>query len=324
MANSMHVKFWGVRGSYPVPGTETLIYGGNTACVEVKIGNQEIIFDAGSGIIPLGKHLLRNSFASHSAVTASIFFSHFHHDHTQGFPFFSPAYLPSSRLSLISPDFFGNNIQGTLKNLIESPVFPISLKDLKANITFNNLSDGESFYVLPDATLENTNNGLSQLDINLVRVSCLRSYAHPGNVMLYRLDWNNQSVVYASDTECFLGMDQRLIAFAKNASLLIHDAQYTTEHYLGQRPGYPCTQGFGHSTVEAACQLAAAANVEQLALFHYDPSYDDQTMDQIFQQAQTLFPRVIVPAEGFDIDLDGNLAASLFNISPLKQTIQVG
>ena len=96
MSNALRVRFWGVRGSYPTPGETTVKYGGNTASVEVQAGERTILLDAGTGIIPLGRELARTK----RAGELLLLFSHLHHDHTQGFPFFVPAYLPSARLHI--------------------------------------------------------------------------------------------------------------------------------------------------------------------------------------------------------------------------------
>jgi ribonuclease BN (tRNA processing enzyme) len=136
-----------------------------------------------------------------------------------------------------------------------------------------------------------------------VEVRLLQSYAHPGGVMLYRITWRDQAVVYATDTEGYVSGDRRLIAFAKDADLLIHDAQYTHEHYCGEVPGLPATQGWGHSTTQIACELAAAAGVHQLALFHHDPGYDDDRIAANETLAKALFPKSLAAREGLKLEV---------------------
>lgn len=136
-----------------------------------------------------------------------------------------------------------------------------------------------------------------------VVIRTMRSDTHPGGVMFYRIEWQGRSVVYATDTERSLANSQQLIKFARGADLLIHDAQYTIEHYLGIKAGAPCTKGWGHSTPEMACDIARAAGVKQLALFHYDPSYNDETITEIERKARQRLPHTIAAREGMSITL---------------------
>ena len=143
----------------------------------------------------------------------------------------------------------------------------------------------------------------SHHDSDLIKVRILRSYAHPNGILHYRIDWRDKSLVYATDTEGYVNGDQRLARFARNTNLLIHDAQYTDEHYLGLAPGLPTTQGYGHSTTKIACQSARAAEAENLILFHHAPEYDDDELDRINDQVHTLHPPVQVAREGMRIAL---------------------
>ena len=111
MTNELRVKFWGVRGSYPTPGAETVKYGGNTASVEIRAGERTIILDAGTGIIPLGRELARTK----RAGEILLLLSHLHHDHTQGFPFFVPAYIPNTKLHIYGPDGTHESLKGVLE-----------------------------------------------------------------------------------------------------------------------------------------------------------------------------------------------------------------
>jgi phosphoribosyl 1,2-cyclic phosphodiesterase len=297
------IRFWGVRGSYPTPGGETAGYGGNTACVEIEANGRTIILDAGTGIIPLGRSLDRRARERGTKVEAVLLFSHLHHDHTQGFPFFVPGYIPNARLSIYGPNILGSNPQDALEQVMQPPYFPIRLADLRANLSFEVLREadhlvigapGEENQVCPSNAAE---------DANLLRVRVLRSYAHPGDVYHYRIEWQGRSVVYATDTEGYVNGDRRLEAFARGADVLIHDAQYTDEHYLGLAPGLSVTQGFGHSTASMACQTALASEAKQLVLFHHAPEYDDAQLDRIGMRAQEIFPYSLVAREGLEIQL---------------------
>jgi ribonuclease BN (tRNA processing enzyme) len=139
-----------------------------------------------------------------------------------------------------------------------------------------------------------------------------KSYAHPGGVYVYRITWRGKSVVYATDTEGYVGMDRRLVAFARDSDVLIHDAQYLDEHYWGQLEGFPATQGFGHSTVTMACEVAAASEAGQLILFHHDPAYSDAMVAGMDASAKAQFGEAQAAHEGLEIVLhEENMAVRL-------------
>ena len=304
--SSFIVRFWGVRGSYPVPGPDSARYGGNTPCVEINVNGYTIILDAGTGIIPLGHDLMRRAKESHTSVEAVLLFSHLHHDHTQGFPFFAPAFAATSRLHLLGPDFMNSSPKATLDLMMTPPHFPVHLSDLNAGISFSTLRE-------PDMMLIGSSVGgiatccasdeISHNDPDLIKVRVMRSYAHPNGVLYYRIEWRDQSIVYATDTEGYVNGDQRLAKFARGTNLLIHDAQYTDEHYLGKMAGYPTTQGFGHSTPSIAVGTARLAGVKKLALFHHAPEYNDAQLDQTRHDLDAQFPDALVAYEGLQIDL---------------------
>jgi ribonuclease BN (tRNA processing enzyme) len=136
-----------------------------------------------------------------------------------------------------------------------------------------------------------------------VVVRLMKSYAHPGGVYVYRIEWRGRSLVYATDTEGYVGMDRRLAAFAKGADVLIHDAQYSEEQYRGLK-GFMPTQGYGHSTPQMACEVAAAAGVKRLALFHHDPNYDDESVHDLEEQARATFKTAFSAREGLQVELE--------------------
>ena len=141
-------------------------------------------------------------------------------------------------------------------------------------------------------------------DPEAVVIRIHKSYAHPGGVYVYRITWRGKSVVYATDTEGYVGMDRKLVAFARDADVLIHDAQYSEEHYRGQLAGFPSTQGYGHSTAVMACEVAAAAETGELVLFHHDPAYTDDLVAAQESTAQKLFPDSRAAYEGLEINFD--------------------
>jgi phosphoribosyl 1,2-cyclic phosphodiesterase len=296
MSNELKVKFWGVRGSYPTPGAGTIKYGGNTSSVEVRAGERTIILDAGTGIIPLGRELAR----SKRAGELLLLFSHLHHDHTQGFPFFVPAYMPNARLHIFGPGGTPETLSAVLERNQSTETFPLGLREMAS--TKNIQSVRESQVIVWDEAgirLAESASGLSD-DAVVIRIH--KSYAHPGGVYIYRISWRGKSVVYATDTEGYVGTDRKLVQFAKNADVLIHDAQYLEEHYRGQLVGFPSTQGFGHSTVTMACEVAAASEVGRLVLFHHDPAYTDEMVTGMEATARSLFADSVAAYEGLEID----------------------
>jgi phosphoribosyl 1,2-cyclic phosphodiesterase len=303
MPDEMIVRFWGVRGSYPVPGPRTVRYGGNTACVEVQAGVHTIILDAGTGIINLGAELLMRARANgNKPLVATLFFSHMHHDHTQGFPFFRPAYAGASTLHILGPKVFQSDLEETLSHAMLPPSFPISLDDLASLKIMRNI--GESNIVLlghtpSDVRVLNLYHNEIDTSPDIVRVRTYHSYAHPKNgVNIYHISWRGKSVVYATDTEGYVQNDQRLVKFAQNADLLIHDAQYRHEDYVDLNNP---KQGWGHSTPEMACAVAREANVKQLVLFHHEPTYDDNKVAEIERHAQTMHANTCAAYEGLEI-----------------------
>jgi len=297
MSDELRIKFWGVRGSYPAPGAETVKYGGNTASVEICAGERTIILDAGTGIIPLGRELARTKRASE----IMLLFSHLHHDHTQGFPFFVPAYMPNARLHIFGPDGTYESLAQVLEHNQSAETFPVSLRDMSA--TKNIQSVRESQVIVWDEAgvrLAESTIGLSEEAV-VIRIH--KSYAHPGGVYVYRITWRGKSIVYATDTEGYVGTDRRLVQFAKDADILIHDAQYLDEHYWGKLDGFPSTQGYGHSTVTMACEVALASEAGQLILFHHDPSYSDAMVTGMETSAQAQFGEARAAYEGLEIRL---------------------
>ena len=306
MSNEMKVRFWGVRGSYPTPGAGTVKYGGNTPSVEVQAGNRTIILDAGTGIIPLGRELARTKRANELLLL----FSHLHHDHTQGFPFFVPAYMPNTKLHIYGPDGTHQSIKNVLEHNQSSETFPISLRDMASSKDIQAVRESQVIaWDEEGVRVVESTNGFSDEAV-VIRIH--KSYAHPGGVFVYRINWRGKSVVYATDTEGYVGTDKRLVKFAKDADVLIHDAQYLDEHYWGQLEGLPSTQGYGHSTVTMACEVAASAETGQLILFHHDPSYTDNMLAGMERKAKSLFADSVTAYEGLEIVLgDENMSVGL-------------
>lgn len=297
MSDKLRIKFWGVRGSYPTPGEGTVRFGGNTASVEVRAGERTILLDAGTGIIPLGRELAR----TRRAGELMLLFSHLHHDHTQGFPFFVPAYIPSAKLHIFGPDGTHESLKNVLEHNQSSETFPISLREMAASKDIQSVR--ETQVIVWDEAGVRVSESAPGVSDEAVVIRMHKSYAHPGGVFVYRITWRGKSVVYATDTEGYVGTDKRLVRFAADADVLIHDAQYLDEHYWGLLDGFPSTQGYGHSTVSMACEVAAAARVGELILFHHDPAYSDAMVAGMESAAKEKFRDVKAAYEGLEIIL---------------------
>jgi phosphoribosyl 1,2-cyclic phosphodiesterase len=268
------LTFWGVRGSLPTPVLENLGCGGNTSCLEIRAGNEILIFDAGTGIQKCGEKLFSNGSSKRREL--SIFLSHFHWDHLQGLPFFGPIYRPDYCLRFAG-GHPAEKTRATLQNLMHHPNFPVEWEQTAGNKQFVEIPAGG--LALDGVTVES-------FPLN-----------HPQGAFGYRILTDRGTIVYASDLEHGdPEHDAILREAAQGASLLIYDAQYTPEEYEGKR-------GWGHSTWVEAAKLAREADVERLVLFHHDPAHTDAAMRRIEQQAREMFPATDVAAEGMKFEL---------------------
>jgi phosphoribosyl 1,2-cyclic phosphodiesterase len=277
-ASQFSVRFWGVRGSIPTPGTETVRYGGNTSCVELNVGGKRLIFDGGTGLRALGKSLI-----PHMPVEAHIFFTHTHWDRIQGFPFFVPAFKQGNSFHIYGatgPN--GASIKQRLSDQMLRPNFPVPLQMMQSQMTFHNISPG-SVIALDDIVVET---------ISLNR---------PNSALGYRVTWNGYSVVYATDTEHSPDhMDQNLLYLAQQADLLIYDAAYADHTYYD-----PGASASSHSMApwHAGIEVAIAANVKHVIIFHHDPAHEDDFLDQVEAEVQERFPNVQLACEGMVLHL---------------------
>lgn len=300
-ADEFVVRFWGVRGSYPVAGGGVQQVGGNTSCVEVRVGGHEIILDAGTGLIPFGQLYRERMKTSHPTMT--ILFSHLHYDHFLGLPFFEPLYQPGATLHLAGPRLAGKSFPDTLCGAMTSPYFPVDLRDVPATCQFYTLEPGDHLHWSPGALQPQLrsgrlNGGSKPLSGNEVRVTFLHTAAHPRNgCLVSRIEYQGRSVVYATDVEWGQAGNQPLVQFAGEADLLIHDAQYREDDYLASK------RGFGHSTPRMATDVACAAGVKRLLLFHHDPAYDDDMLEELQSAAQQDFPATGLAFEGLEVPL---------------------
>ncbi len=269
-------RFWGVRGSIPSPGPETQRYGGNTPCIEVTCGEERILFDLGTGIREFGQ--------SHKGpLTAHVFVSHYHYDHLQGLPFFGPMFDPRSRLTIRGPTRNGRTVKEVLSGQMQQPFFPVTAEMVfRAQLEYHAFSAGDRAK-LGEATV-------TSIEVN-----------HPGGNLAYRVDYRGRSFVYATDTEHGTERDQQLVEFSRDTDVLVYDAMYTEDEYLG-KAGSPKI-GWGHSTWEAAVKVAREANVKTLVLFHHEPTRTDDQMDEIVRTVKKHFKSTVAAKERLALKL---------------------
>jgi len=298
--SAFQLRFWGVRGSYPTTGTETIAVGGNTSCVEAKVDGRRLIFDAGTGIIRLGKEFCDGASPPDPAY---VFLSHTHIDHVMGLCFFEPLLMPKGRTFILGPGSTHGSLTRSLRHLTHSHLFPVSLDELKGRKELFSLAGGEVIRFAthgsrPKIEAPRAINGAAADE--LIIKTC-KSPAHPLNgVMLYRVHYQSKSFVYATDIEQRDGGYPEIIEFVRGADVLIHDAQYVHEEYVSRvKP----RKGWGHSTIDMATDVARKAGVKRLVLFHHDPTHDDKTMRNIEQRAKRLLHSTAVAHEGMEIDL---------------------
>jgi phosphoribosyl 1,2-cyclic phosphodiesterase len=272
------IKFWGVRGSIPCPGPETVRYGGNTPCVEMLVGGQRLIFDGGTGLRVLGQSLL-----SQMPVEAHLFFTHSHWDHIQGFPFFVPAFIRENTFHIygaVSPN--GATIKQRLHDQMLHPNFPVPLQIMQADLKFYEIEVEEKLKI-------------GEVVLETAKLN------HPGEAIGYRVSWQGRSAAYVTDTEHFPDrLDENVLKLAQNADVMIIDAAYTDEEYNSPTGS---KVGWGHSTWQEAVKIAKEANVKQLVVFHHDPLHNDDFLDHISEQAALTFPNTILAREGQAIEL---------------------
>jgi phosphoribosyl 1,2-cyclic phosphodiesterase len=267
------VKFWGVRGSVPTPGKDTVKYGGNTSCIEMQVGGKRLIFDGGTGIRELGKEMMQEM-----PVEAYLFFTHYHWDHIQGFPLFTPAFSKGNCFHIygaIPPE--GESMKQHFIDRVLHYNSPIPLKGMQADLQFYELEHGQKM-MLHDIEIETG------------------SLNHPNTAMGYRVTWNGRSAVYCSDTEHFSDrLDENVVHLARGADVLIYDAMYTDDEYHSSKSP---KVGWGHSTWQEAIKVAKAAGVKRVVIFHHEPGHSDDFLDRIGEKAKAVFPMAVMAIEG--------------------------
>jgi len=271
----LSVKFWGVRGSIPCPGPDTVVYGGNTSCLEIRADERLLIVDLGTGIRPLGEWLKANDLKKYGKIKADIFLTHTHWDHILGFPMFTPVYVSGTELRITGPVSFENE---TLKDIIETQLsyryWPVRAEELAANIEYNQIKE-------------------TTIDLGGGLTVSSKYVNHPVLCLSYRFDYKGKSIAAVIDHEPFHNLfttnpedanfdaetaregeiaaaeeNEKIINFIKDADIVIHDAQYTEEEYSRKH-------GWGHSSYEYAIKCVEGTNVKKLAFYHHEPSRTD-------------------------------------------------
>ena len=270
-----YLKLWGVRGSIPSPGSSTVFFGGNTACVEVRIGESIIILDAGSGIRPLGVALVDE--AKGQPLNLTVLITHTHWDHIQGFPFFVPAYDARNRIHIYGYEGARSGLATALGGQMESPYFPVALDDMPGNLLIEELREME-------------------FEVAGIRVeSCFTN--HPGVCVAYKLHTPDGTIVFMPDNETKRAQvnatdgttqvdssELHIAEFIHGADVLLMDCQYTAEEYQTHL-------NWGHGCVDEVVRMAAAAQVKRLYMFHHDPAHDDRFLSTMLMHARQLASR---------------------------------
>jgi phosphoribosyl 1,2-cyclic phosphodiesterase len=271
------VRFWGVRGCVPTPSLEMVRYGGNTACVELNVAGKRLIFDGGTGLRLLGKQLL-----DEMPVEAHIFFTHTHWDRIQGFPFFSPAFIEGNTFHIYGAvGLNGASIKQRLYDQMLRPHFPVPLQVMQSNLSFHNISPG-SVITIDDVTIETV------------------SLNRPNRALGYRVTWNGHSVVYATDAEPHgEELDRNILYLADQADVLIYDTDYPEQLYCD----IPVATVQHHDAWHSGVDVAIAAGVKRLIMFHHDPAHEDDFLDKVEAQVKTRFPNVLLAREGMGVDV---------------------
>ena len=273
----MIIKFYGTRGSIPVSDREFMEFGGNTTCVFISGVDENAdsaIMDAGTGIRKLGKEIAAGKINVGDRINLG--FTHFHWDHIQGFPFFEPAYNPSSviRISTLGERKI-LNLKDIFSTQMQSIYFPVQLDNMGAQMEFVKYDTSE---------LVDEKGAL----VNVAEVQ------HPGGCIALRVEFKKKSVVFCTDVEHLNGIDQNLVDLAMNVDVLIHEAQYTDEELETHK-------GWGHSSYSQAIEVAERCNVKQLIITHHDPDHNDEFLRKMEMRSQERFKDLVFARDGFEI-----------------------
>jgi phosphoribosyl 1,2-cyclic phosphodiesterase len=272
----LSARFWGVRGSIPCPSLNTVIYGGNTACIEIRADERLIIIDLGTGIHRLGEWLMANDLKKKGKIDADIFITHTHWDHIMGFPMFSPIYISNANLRLRGPAPSKNDsFESIMKENLSYRYWPVHFDKLSAHI---------EIYQINETTVD-LGGGLTVTS---------KFLNHPILCLGYRVNYNGKSIASVFDHEPFSKDEEnkKISSFIHNADIVIHDAQYSEDEYNNH-------VGWGHASFRHAVEAAAGANVKKLVFFHHEPVHSDKQLKKFEKKYAKKSPvKVIMAKEG--------------------------
>ena len=277
----LSLRIWGDRGSMPTPGPDTVVFGGDTSCLEVRAGDRLVIIDAGSGIRRLGDHLMKTDFKN-GPIDTDIFLTHTHWDHIMGFPMFTPIYVPGTKIRIHGPlPLDGDSLERIVGTQLSHQYWPVRQAELSADITYEHLR--EQLIDLGDGTTIRTkylNHPILCLGYRIERegFSIVTLYDHEPYRNVFPTDPEDPSYDDFAATEGMLAAKEendKIDAFIAGADVLIHDAQYTAKEYLASKLGW------GHSSFEHAINAAHRTGVKRLVLFHHDPNRTDLELQEL-------------------------------------------
>jgi phosphoribosyl 1,2-cyclic phosphodiesterase len=271
------LRFWGARGTVPSPAAAKLRYGGNTSCLALTLDDREhLILDCGSGVRHFGTTLRANP--DDLPMRFHIFLSHYHFDHVEGLPLFTPLYKSNSVIKLYGLSTCGMGARQILEQLIRPPYFPVTLAETPSKVDYLDANAGP--FKIHDITIDS-------LPLN-----------HPDGCLAFRLRRGDRCIVYATDHEHgHAATDRALIEFTRGADHLIYDATYQPGEYEELR------KGWGHSTWYAAVQTALQSEIKNLILSHHHPDHTDDELDRVLEVARKEFPNTTVSHEGLELPL---------------------
>ena len=267
------VRFWGVRGSVPCPGKETVRYGGNTSCLEIRCGAHLLIFDGGTGLRPFDLAL-----AADGPLDADVFFSHVHLDHICGWPYFTGLMRPETSLTVSAGHLLPDHTIGqVLTGLLREPFTPVRADGVRARVTYHDFLAGE--------TLE-PRSGIR------LRTAPLN---HPQGATGYRVEYDGRTICYLTDTEHVPGApDRNILDLIADADMVIYDSTYTDDEF-------PAHVNWGHSTWQEGVRLCDAAGAKRFVVFHHDPDHDDAFLDRVAADVERMRPGSVVAREGMTL-----------------------
>jgi len=267
------VRFWGVRGSIACSGPRTARYGGNTSSIEVRCGEELLLFDAGTGIRYLGRTL------EHTRLDADLYFTHTHFDHVCGLPFFKPLFQPQNRFRLWAGHLRGAmTLKRVLAEFMMSPLFPVPPEVFRSTLEYRDFTAGDTL---------TTTKGVR------VRTAALN---HPDGATGYRIDFDGRSLCLVFDTEHVPGnLDRNILGFISGADLVVYDSMYTDDEYRRY-------VGWGHSTWQEGIRLCREAGAKRMVVFHHDPDHDDEMLDEIAREVHRQLPGSVVAHEGLQLE----------------------